>query len=331
MTAGVVLMATRDKFLLRLKQQQERDVDMSDMSCQIGNTKTNVTFALHPLSLSFTLKRIRECLPEILKVKSPDERLVGGQPTIPFTYPFMAAIQLTDGHHVCGGSLIDSLWVISAAHCYTDTNIKDLQVVLGDHQRSVSEGTEQIFSISEIKMHPFYSETHRNGYFLPNDLALLKLSRPALLNGYAATIDLPHTCPYNITGRRCRILGWGRLNGDDLSVSDVLQEATVSIHSLAECRLTWGNYTYHGHICTFEPNVSSCAGVSGGPLICLEMTGYVLGGVSSWTDTQCHDFHSIYMDVSQEAEWVDALLTLPLSQVFTLPGCYHPPKFSPSP
>ena len=43
-------------------------------------------------------------------------RVVGGVEAVPHSWPWMVSLQ-ADGRHNCGGSLINSQWVLTAAHC----------------------------------------------------------------------------------------------------------------------------------------------------------------------------------------------------------------------
>lgn len=51
---------------------------------------------------------------------------------------------------------------------------------MGAHKRTYDVGTEQRFGVSLIVMHPSYK--HPMSY--SNDIALLKLDKPAILNKY---------------------------------------------------------------------------------------------------------------------------------------------------
>lgn len=51
-----------------------------------------------------------------LKTKRAQSRVVGGRPSKPAAWPWMAAMY-RDGMFHCGGVIITQHWVLSAAHC----------------------------------------------------------------------------------------------------------------------------------------------------------------------------------------------------------------------
>ena len=64
-------------------------------------------------------------------------RIVGGSKAAPGEYPWMVGLE-RGGSLFCGGSLISSGWVLTAAHCIQGANVKKLRIVLGDHNKEVS-------------------------------------------------------------------------------------------------------------------------------------------------------------------------------------------------
>lgn len=46
----------------------------------------------------------------------PRGRILGGQEAPAHSRPYMASVQV-NGTHVCGGTLVNEQWVLSAAHC----------------------------------------------------------------------------------------------------------------------------------------------------------------------------------------------------------------------
>nr|XP_028702414.1 putative trypsin-6 [Macaca mulatta] len=80
--------------------------------------------------------------------------------------------------------------------------ISHIEVRLGEHNIEVLEGNEQFINATKIIRHPKY-----NGNTLNNDIMLIKLSTPAVINDYVSTISLPNAPP--AAGTECLISGWG--------------------------------------------------------------------------------------------------------------------------
>merc|ERR1712018_765723 len=69
--------------------------------------------------------------------------IVGGEEAEPHSIPFQVSLRRkSDDFHFCGGSVLGSGHVVTAAHC-SDWMPEEVEVVAGEHDRSVDEGTEQ--------------------------------------------------------------------------------------------------------------------------------------------------------------------------------------------
>ncbi|XP_010004189.1 PREDICTED: trypsin I-P38-like [Chaetura pelagica] len=125
-----------------------------------------------------------------------DDKIVGGYTCAANSVPYQ--VSLNAGYHFCGGSLINSQWVVSAAHCYKSR----IQVQLGKHNLAKKEPTEQLISSAKVIRHSGYRPST-----LDNDIMLIKLDKPAQINRAVQTIPLPTSCV--ATGTTCLISGWG--------------------------------------------------------------------------------------------------------------------------
>ena len=73
---------------------------------------------------------------------------------------------------------------------------------LGDHNRQVTEGTEQDIPGKRVIVHPDYNKIP-----IDSDIALIQLSRPATLNARVKTVCLPSHDEVVPTSSRCFITG----------------------------------------------------------------------------------------------------------------------------
>ena len=114
----------------------------------------------------------------------------------------------------CGGSLLNSLWVLTAGHCLTSggQNIKPqfLEVVFGDHNRNLTvESREHKFRVVETQTYPGFNMKE----LLVNDFGLLKLSEEVSFadNPNIRPVCLPKAAPRDhYVGRRAMTTGWGK-------------------------------------------------------------------------------------------------------------------------
>ncbi|XP_027767095.1 trypsin I-P1-like [Empidonax traillii] len=157
---------------------------------------------VQPTSATYTLGQVLTHITSYLPVAFPtiaeddDDKIVGGYTCAEHSVPYQ--VSLNSGYHFCGGSLISSQWVLSAAHCYKSR----IQVQLGKHNLALTESTQQFINSAKVIRHSGYSS-----YTLDNDIMLIKLATPAQLNKSVQTVALPTSCV--ATGTTCLISGWG--------------------------------------------------------------------------------------------------------------------------
>ncbi|KAG7219426.1 hypothetical protein INR49_009260 [Caranx melampygus] len=124
-----------------------------------------------------------------------DDRIVGGYECRPHSVPWQ--VSLNNGWHYCGGTLINELWVVSAAHCYKG---EDIELRLGEHHIRYKDGPEQFIAPAAIIRHPDYDR-----YTINNDIMMIKLAEPAQLNQYVQPVALPSSCAP--AGTQCLVSG----------------------------------------------------------------------------------------------------------------------------
>ncbi|KAK5907875.1 hypothetical protein CesoFtcFv8_005679 [Champsocephalus esox] len=122
-------------------------------------------------------------------VQPETSRVVNGEEARPHSWPWQISLQVKHGsrfHHTCGGTLIAPRWVLTAGHCITPGDV--YRVVLGEHDQSQQEGSEQLRDVMRIIVHPDWDiDFVARG----NDLALLKLDESPVLSDSVGPACLP--------------------------------------------------------------------------------------------------------------------------------------------
>uniref|UniRef100_A0A4W2D7A2 trypsin n=1 Tax=Bos indicus x Bos taurus TaxID=30522 RepID=A0A4W2D7A2_BOBOX len=219
-----------------------------------------------------------------------DDKIVGGYTCAENSVPYQ--VSLNAGYHFCGGSLINDQWVVSAAHCYQ----YHIQVRLGEYNIDVLEGGEQFIDASKIIRHPKYSS-----WTLDNDILLIKLSTPAVINARVSTLALPSACAS--AGTECLISGWGNTLSSGVNYPDLLQCLVAPLLSHADCEASYPGQITNNMICAgfLEGGKDSCQGDSGGPVAC---NGQLQGIVSWGYGCAQKGKPGVYTKVCNYVDWI---------------------------
>jgi len=242
----------------------------------------------------------------LLKHKNARNLIYGGEDAPMDRYPYTVSLQVK-GKHVCGGSLITSNLVLTAAHCFKQEGIDgNTLVVTNPYQLSNPlPYTNESFDIEDFVIHPHYVFCFKFSTYY-HDVAIIKLSENISNQSSFVRLNTDPVPPNSPV----QVMGWGQTETQEEG-ADVLQVTNLYSLSTSECQRLDDElmeFTTSDMICAKADGKDSCGGDSGGPLIIKgnNLTDDVQVGIVSFgPDTCASEFSSgVYCRIDSEFDWI---------------------------
>jgi len=237
----------------------------------------------------------------------------------------------------CGGTLINTWFILTAAHCHTSEHEITLAVlgawdVITDPDCSVGNKCDnprvQRREVENVIVHHGYDKSRNI-----NDIALIKMTRDVQLNRFVQLACLPlpeydlQSFYHNPVGQTATVTGWGE-SGRSYESQDALplevlygvstvrlQKGRIQIQPRENCNKAYKkNSVTTSHLCAGggRSHTDSCRGDSGGGLMVdsgvypgqSQGNVHVLVGVVSYGTRLCGDSPSVYTKVDQFIPWI---------------------------
>ena len=239
-----------------------------------------------------------------------DPVIIGGTTAAISDAPWQVALVFADAPNdyigqFCGGSIVSSWEIVTAAHCVVDGGItadpSEVRVVTG--QAVLNTSVRTAVSVAAVIVHPDYDEAT-----FDSDIAVLRLSEPiALTEGVQEAIPLQSTTLGSTTAR---ISGWGNTSTTGFSYPTAMRIATVSTVADGPCgsAYTADYFNATTMLCAVGTGFTTdtCQGDSGGPLAVQTAGVWYLAGVTSWGNGCAESpYPGVYTEVSAFASWID--------------------------
>ncbi|CAD5125951.1 DgyrCDS14133 [Dimorphilus gyrociliatus] len=232
---------------------------------------------------------------ELERHRSP--RVVGGWESRPNEFPYQVSIYIFKVHN-CGGVILNTNWVLTAAHCVSSGSTIGVEVLSGYHKRSQPHGPEQTSNVLQIINHEEYEDPLEHS----NDIALLRLATPLVFNENVAPACSPRSVDY--VDKIVTISGWGGTYSGS-PATDELRYTNVRVWSNTDCEGPYPDEIDDSMICASAPGRDTCQMDSGGPMAFNNNGKFEIVGLTSWGEGCALPTHpGVYAKVSVQLDWI---------------------------
>eukprot|EP00099_Drosophila_melanogaster_P021359 NP_648558.1 uncharacterized protein Dmel_CG11529 [Drosophila melanogaster] len=200
---------------------------------------------------------------------------------------------------LCGGTLLDKRWILTAGHC--TMGVTHYDVYLGT--KSV-EDTEVSGGLV-LRSNKFIVHERFNPETAANDIALVKLPQDVAFTPRIQPASLPSRYRHDqFAGMSVVASGWGAMV--EMTNSDSMQYTELKVISNAECAQEYDVVT-SGVICAKGlKDETVCTGDSGGPLV-LKDTQIVVGITSFGPADGCEtNIPGGFTRVTHYLDWIES-------------------------
>ncbi|XP_023951064.2 trypsin CFT-1-like [Bicyclus anynana] len=230
------------------------------------------------------------------------ERIVGGTITNINNYPFAASLQYTwDGvwfGHKCGGTILNSHAMLSAAHCWWN-NVVEIKFRVRSGSTTKSNGGWW-HNVAQLIGHPHYNPAnHDNDIGVVRVASAFMIGAPNVRAGRIAGAN--HHVPDN---RDVVALGWGNIHTEG-PASENLRRVVLRTVNQARCSSDFFGGITANMLCAnwYDGSRSTCFGDSGTGLL---LDNVVVGVCSfiGWDGCGSTRWPAVFARVSRYEAWI---------------------------